>query len=134
MIRRISGLVVLCGCLTAGGALQAHHSVSGTYDVRKEGEVTGVVTKIRLTNPHGTLNLDVKNKDGSTTHWIFSTGSATTLARLGLLTKDGPNYIKPGDTITAMFYPTRNGRPLGFLTKVKMPDGHVVQVASGSRP
>lgn len=134
MIKRILGFIVVCGGLAAGGALQAHHSVSGTYDVRKQGEVTGVVSKIRLTNPHGMMAIDVKNKDGSMTHWIMSTGSATTLARLGLLTKSGPNYIKVGDTVTAMFYPTRNGRPLGFLTRIKMADGHVIQVASGTRP
>jgi hypothetical protein len=130
MIKRTLGCLVLCGWLAASGSLQAHHSLSGAYDIRKEGEVSGALTQIKLTNPHGSLTLAVKNPDGSTTEWVMTTGAATTLAQLGI-GKSGPNALKPGDVISVKFYPTRNGSPLGFIKSIIMPDGHVVQVARG---
>ncbi len=33
MIKRTLGCVVLCGLVMASGALQAHHSLSGVYDI-----------------------------------------------------------------------------------------------------
>src|SRR5215475_925288 len=67
MIKRVLGLVVVCGAFLAAGMAQAHHSLSGVYDIKTEGEVTGVLTKVAFTNPHGAMHLDVKNADGSTT-------------------------------------------------------------------
>lgn len=131
MIKRTLGLVVFCGCLTGSGVLLAHHSVSGIYDVRKEGRLTGTVSKMEMTNPHGLLFLEVKNKDGSITTWKLSTGSAITLARLGIFGYSGPNHVKSGDKVTVTYYPTRNNRPLGFLTTIKMPDGHVIILKQG---
>ena len=44
MHRRVLGGIVFCG-LMAAVSLQAHHSLAATYDIRKEGELSGVVTK-----------------------------------------------------------------------------------------
>ena len=74
MIGRILGCVVLCGWLMAGVALQAHHSLAATYDIRKESEMSGVVVKVAFTNPHGALHLEVKNPDGTKTVWVLTTG------------------------------------------------------------
>lgn len=134
MIKWTFGMVVFYGWMTASSALFAHHSVSGVYDVRKEGQLTGTVTKIELTNPHGVLFLDVRNKDGSITTWKLSTGSASELARLNIFGRSGPNHVNSGDKVTVTYYPTRNNRPLGFLTTIKLPNGHVIVVKKGLRP
>ena len=47
MIKRVLGLVVVCGAFLTAGMAQAHHSLSGVYDIKKEGEVTGVLTESR---------------------------------------------------------------------------------------
>ena len=57
----------MCGWLMAGGALQAHHSLAGVYDMKKEAEVSRTLTKIQFVNPHGSLHLEAKNADGTTT-------------------------------------------------------------------
>jgi hypothetical protein len=110
--------------------LQAHHSLAGAYALKKEAKVTGSFKAFRLVNPHSSLKLDVKNPDGSTTEWVFTTGSATTLAERGI--GKSSNVLKAGDTITAKFIPARNGNPLGFLKSITTADGRVIQISNGN--
>ena len=132
MSGRTLGCVVVCGWLMAGGSLQAHHSLAGVYDMKqKDGEVSGTLTKILFVNPHGSLTLAVKNADGTTTDWVFTTGSATTLAQRGI-SKIGPNALKAGDAITAKFIPAKNGSPLGFLKSITTADGRVISISAGN--
>jgi DNA/RNA endonuclease YhcR with UshA esterase domain len=102
----------------AVGVAQAHHSLAATYDIRKESELTGIVTKVAFTNPHGALSLEVKNPDGTKTEWILTTGSANVLAGLGFDSKT----IKAGDLVTVNIYGSRNGQPLGFMRKITLAD------------
>ena len=131
MIRRALGCVVVCGCLMAGASLQAHHSLAGVYDPAKSGEVTGALTKLQFVNPHGSITITVKNADGTTTDWTFTTGSATTLADRGI-SKVGPNALKTGEPVTAKFIPARNGAPLGFLKSITRADGSVLNISAGN--
>ena len=131
MIRRALGCVVACGCLMAGASLQAHHSLAGVYDMKAEKEVTGTLTIIKFVNPHGSMTVAVKNPDGTTTDWTFTTGSATTLADRGI-SKLGPNALKVGEPLTAKFIPTRNGSPLGFLKSITKADGTVITISAGN--
>ena len=123
--------VVLGGLVLASASLQAHHSLAGVYDMRKEGEMAGAFVSIKLTNPHGSLTLAVMNPDGTKTDWVFTLGSATALAQRGV-GKTGPNALHAGDKISVKYIPARNGSPLGFLKSVTMPDGRVVQISAGN--
>ena len=99
--------------------------------MKDEKEVSGTLTKILFVNPHGSLTLTVKNPDGTTTDWVFTTGSATTLAQRGI-SKIGPNALHAGDAITAKFIPARNGSPLGFLKSITTADGKVISISAGN--
>ena len=116
MRTRIARLVVLCGFLMAGVGLQAHHSVAGVYDMQKEVVLVGALKKLNFTNPHSSLELTVKNKDGSDTDWILVTASNNALTRQGI-TKAS---IKPGDILKVTALPARNGNPLGFIKSVEL--------------
>jgi hypothetical protein len=132
-IRCALGIVaLLCGWLMASGSLLAHHSLAGVYDMKSQKELSGTVTKMQFTNPHGTLGISVKNDDGSTTEWVLTLGSATALAQRGI-GKTGPNALRVGDAIKVKFLPAKNGAPLGALRVVIFPDGHEIQT-SGSNP
>jgi hypothetical protein len=131
MIKRTLGGVVLAGWLTASGSLQAHHSLAATYDIKKEGTVTGVLTKVAFTNPHGAMTLAVDNPDGTKTDWVLTTGSANTLQSLGF-GGSGPNTVKPGDKVTITYFAARNGKPLGFIRTITLPDQREIQISSGS--
>jgi hypothetical protein len=130
MTGRILGCVALCGWLLASSSLQAHHSLGGVYDVRKEGELSGTLVKISFTNPHGALHLAVKNADGTTTEWVLTTGSVTTLAERGI--GKSVNTFKAGDTVSVKYFPARNGSPLGFLRSVTLSDGRTIKISDGS--
>ena len=131
MTKRTVGCVLLGGLLMAGVSLQAHHSLAGVYDMKKEAEVSGSVEKVQFVNPHGSLTLAVKEADGTMQDWVFTLGSATALAQRGI-GRTGPNALHAGDMITVKFIPARNGSPLGFLKSVTMPDGRVVQISAGN--
>lgn len=131
MLRRILGYVALWGWLMTCGALQAHHSLAGVYDMKAEKELSGEVAQIKFSNPHGSLTLTVKNPDGSTTEWVLTLGSATALAQRGI-GKTGPNALHAGDKISVKLLPARDGSPLGFLKTVTMPDGRVIQISAGN--
>ena len=131
MNKRTVGCVLVGGLLMAGVSLQAHHSLAGVYDMKKEAEVSGSVEKIQFVNPHGSMTLSVKEADGTTKDWVFTLGSATALAQRGI-GRTGENALHAGDKISVKFIPARSGAPLGFLKSVTMPDGRVVQISAGN--
>lgn len=127
MIRRALGSVVMFGCLMAGAPVQAHHSVAGVYDMSKQAQIVGALSKIKFVNPHGTLTVTVRNADGTTTDWTFITGSATALARRGI-TRVGANALKVGEKLTVKFVPARDGHPQGSLESITRADGKVIEM------
>ena len=132
MIKRTLGWAALCGLsMAASGSLQAHHSLAGVYDMKKEVELSGSVQTVKFSNPHGSLSVAVKSPDGSTTEWVLTLGSATTLAQRGI-GKTGPNALHTRDTIGVNFLPAKDGSPLGFLKSVTLPDGRVIQISAGN--
>jgi hypothetical protein len=132
MTKRTFGCVALWA-LMCGGALQAHHSLAGVYDMKADKEVSGTVAKVQFTNPHGSLAVAVKNADGTSTEWVLTLGSASALAQKGI-GKIGPNALHTGDAIKVKFLPAKDGSPLGFLKTVTYPDGHVIIVSGGTNP
>ena len=127
MIKRTLGSIVLLGgWLIASNSLQAHHSLSGVYDIRGSGEVTGVIQKVEFINPHGVMTLDVPNDDGTQTEWQLTTGSANTLSSLGF-GGDGPNTVLAGDVVTIRYFPARNGKPLGFIRSITLEGDRTIE-------
>src|SRR6187551_369401 len=131
MISKALGFVVAFGCLVTSASLQAHHSTAGVYDPGKEVKVTGALAKLQFVNPHGSIVVTVKNADGTTTDWTFTTGSATALASQGI-TKVGPTALKIGEELTVTFTPARNGSPFGGLKPIKRADGTIVGNEGGN--
>jgi hypothetical protein len=130
MIKRTLVCLAVFGVM-ASGTLLAHHSLAGVYDMKKEAEVSGTLTSLKLVNPHGSLTLAVKKADGSTIDYVFLTGSATTLAQRGI-SKLGPNALKSGDVLTAKYIPAKDGSPLGFLRSITTADGRVLSISAGN--
>ena len=126
MIKRTLGTVIFSGWFLASGALLAHHSLSAVYDIRDSGEVTGVIKKVEFINPHGVMTLEAPNDDGTTTEWQLTTGSANTLSSLGF-GGEGPNTVIAGDVVTITYFPARNGRPLGFIRTITLPDERTIE-------
>lgn len=126
MIKRTLAAVFVSGGLLLSGALSAHHSLSGVYDIRKSGELTGTVTKVEFTNPHGAMHVAVDGDGAEPTVWILTTGSANTLQSLGF-GRGGANTVVEGDKVTISYFPARNGKPLGFIRSITLPNSTTVE-------
>ena len=100
----------------------AHHSFA-MYDHTSTVTLKGEVTKFQWTNPHGYLEIDVKQKDGSTKHYSLEMTSINMMTRLGWRS----TMIKAGDIVTATVSPLLNGEPAGLLLDVTLPDGRKLE-------
>ena len=127
MNKRTFVAVVLLGLLVASPLL-AHHSLAGVYDLRKVERATGVVQKFAFTNPHGALQIAIKNAQGEVKVWQLTTGSANVLTNAGV-SATGPNRVKSGDEITVTFNPALSGATIGFLRSIVLPDKKEVEFA-----
>jgi len=124
-------VIVLAAFGLASLAAQAHHSIAAVYDSSRQQRLEAVVAEFQFVNPHRSITVTVKNKDGTTTDWTFTTGSATALAQRGI-TKVGPNALKIGEEVTVTGTPAWNGAPLAGLKTLKRADGTVLGNEGGN--
>ena len=61
----------------------AHHSFASAFDENKPVTVTGVMTEIRIENPHSWFYVDVTDQSGKVTRWGFEGNTPTSLMRAG---------------------------------------------------
>ena len=108
--------------LTAMAMPLAHHSVSGQFDTSKSLTLRGTISKVDWINPHPYVYLHVKDGDGKVTVWALSTLPIPMLRKAGL-TKEALSG-KPGELVTIVVMPARNGKDLGWMTRVTYSDGH----------
>jgi len=64
MRRKLAGLAVSAAVLLNTVSLFAHHSFTAEFDDKKPMTIKGTLTKVEMTNPHGWLYLNVKDKNG----------------------------------------------------------------------
>jgi hypothetical protein len=116
-----TGFAVLAVLALTAPAL-AHHSFA-MYDHTRTLTLKGEVTKFQWTNPHGYLEIDVKQKDGATKHYSLEMTSINMMMRLGWRS----NMIKAGDKVVCTVSPLLNGEPAGLLLDVTLPDGRKLE-------
>ena len=104
----------------------AHHSFT-MFDRSIERVATGTVVRWTFNAPHSWLYLNVKNKDGSETLWSFEGSAPTALLQRGIT----GSTFEPGDTLTLLYCPLRDGRPGGGLGWVRLANGNFVNPADG---
>jgi Family of unknown function (DUF6152) len=97
----------------------AHHSAAVLYDLAKEVEVEGVVTRFTLGNPHARIYMLVKDENGDEAEWMAEGGSRTVLSRNGWTGDE----VKPGDVVTVVGNPSRDGSKSMHWKRLLLPDG-----------
>ena len=102
----------------------AHHSFSQYYDASKLEVLAGVISEIRIINPHIVLIVDVTAPEGRKGRWGFEGNPPNTFSRNGV---DLKTKFVPGAQITISGWPAKDltarvfsGREITFADKSTM--------------
>jgi len=121
MNNTIVRLGVLAGLFTVLAApASAHHSVA-MFDLTKNVTIQGTVKEFQFTNPHSWLQVMVTGADGAAVEWDFEAQGPSSLLRVGIKAKT----FSPGDKVTVVAHPMKDGRTAGALITATAADGHV---------
>jgi hypothetical protein len=111
--------------LVAAMPARAHHSFAAAFDANQPVTVRGVITEVRLENPHSWFFLDVRDASGTVERWGFEASTPTSLIRSGVK----PGFIKPGDEVTIKGYHARDlTQNAGAAREIVLADGRAFAV------
>jgi uncharacterized protein DUF6152 len=96
----------------------AHHGTAA-YDTKNVVTVKGVMTEFRYINPHVQLFFEVKNDKGEVEKWQAELTAPNKLSRAGW----DKSTLKPGDSITASGYISKNDPHTMWINKLIGPTG-----------
>lgn len=122
MRSRLTTPVLVVSLLVLSFPLFAHHG-SAQYTIGKRLVMKGTVTEWFWSNPHCLLSFDVEDDNGKVVHWVAETQNGPAILGDGY----SKETFKPGDVITVTLEPVKNGRPLGRLVSVVLPNGRKLE-------
>jgi Family of unknown function (DUF6152) len=114
--------LALSGFVAAASVTAAAHHSFAPFDLTKEKTISGTVSRFEWTNPHSWIWVDVPNDKGGVDTWAVEGMSPNYLARRGW-TK---TTLKPGDKVTILVRPLRNGDNGGMFVRATLADGRVL--------
>jgi Family of unknown function (DUF6152) len=107
----------------------AHHG-NAAFDSEKRVTMKGTVTEWFWANPHCFLQFDAKDDTGNVTHWVAEGSNPPDMINHGW-TKGA---LKVGDQITVTLIPVKNGKPIGRIAAVVLPNGQKLDGGFGAPP
>jgi len=129
-----NGFVVLTSSfvlLVAAMPVLAHHSFASAFDANQPVTVHGVITEVRLENPHSWFFLNVKDANGKVEKWGFEASTPTSLIRSGVK----PGFIKAGDEVTIKGWHARDAtQNIGAARELVVSDGRAFAVGPAVGP
>jgi hypothetical protein len=102
-------------------AALAHHSFA-MFDTTKKVTLVGTVVDFQWANPHAWLDVMGSMAGEPPRQWGLEGTSPSMLARKGWTRTE----LKPGDKVTVVFNPVRDGALNGALSYVILADGRVL--------
>ena len=105
----------------------AHHSFA-MFDMNKDLTVRGTVVQFQWESPHTWLDITTQERGGRQGRWSLEMGAPNALYRHGWRQLS----LKPGDKVTAVLHPLRDGRRGGSLVSVTHADGTQLLGSGGS--
>jgi len=120
-MKRVLAIAVVA--LSAASApAEAHHSLAPYIRTRAD-VLIGKVKDFQWTNPHTELVILV-DEDGKMVEWAFEGVSTSRLATAGFK-KDS---MMPGDAVSVVYNPRRDGKPGGMFISVTLADGRTLKL------
>ena len=112
-----AGALLAGAILLGGGGAWAHHSFA-MFDQTKQVSIAGTVKSFQWTNPHAFIELEAP--DGKL--WSVELNSPNNLVRQGWKR----TALKPGDKVTVVLNPLRDGQSGGLFNAVTLPGGQIL--------
>ena len=122
------GLFVVVALFLAA-PLWAHHG-NAAFDSDKRVTMKGTVTEWFWANPHCFLQFEVKDDSGNVTRWVAEASNPPDMINHGW----SKNVLKVGDQVTVTVIPVKNGKPIGRITAVVLPNGQTLDGGFGAPP
>jgi Family of unknown function (DUF6152) len=128
-VRKVTGICIGAALLSwvAAGTVWAHHSFAA-FDATHQTTLSGVVKDFQWTNPHCWLFVTVQRANGDAEEWQLEALSPNVLGRQGWKR----NSVKPGEKVTVVFNPMRDGSKGGALISLTDESGH--KIGGGGTP
>ena len=114
-------LLTLAMALAVAATVQAHHSFA-MFDQTQQVTLKGTVHEFQWTNPHAWIHLDVPGANGINDSWQVELNSPNNLKRQGWKSTS----VKPGDQVTLVLNPLKDGSKGGLFVSITLPDGSVL--------
>jgi hypothetical protein len=109
------------GAMLVASSAFAHHS-HAMFDQSKQVTLVGTVKQFEWDNPHCWIQVlvpDTNHPEAASVEWGVEMDSPLAMFRRGWK----PDSLKPGDKITVVVNPLRDGQPGGQIVSVIGPDG-----------
>jgi hypothetical protein len=117
-----SALVIASAILPAA----AHHA-RPEYDSRIQVSIGGTLMEFRMVNPHAWIEISVERSGGEAEEWSFEGDSVARLVRAGW----APEMLRPGESVTVLYNPRRDGGPGGIFQGITTEDGRFYSARRG---
>ena len=120
---KLCGVFVAVFVLGAAASTFAHHSYSVEFDGTKCMDLRGTLAAIKWENPHGYMDMDVKDVSGKTVRWHLELLTPNAMRRNGTTRQDFEANM--GKMMDARICPARPGfgTNRGSAEYIKMADG-----------
>jgi hypothetical protein len=111
--------IILLAAVASSSLGLAHHS-QAMFDTSRRLTLSGTVREFQFSNPHCYIQVLVPVPgETSTIEWSVEMGAPTHLLRAGIY----PDTLKPGEKITVVIIPLRDGGKGGHYVSATGPDG-----------
>jgi hypothetical protein len=113
--------VALMLALAATAPLRAHHGAAA-YQASAPATLQATIAEFLWSNPHALIAFTAAGANGVREEWTAETAGLVILIRAGWTR----STLKPGDQVTIVGLPARNGSRTMLLQKIVLADGRAL--------
>jgi hypothetical protein len=117
-MKKFSVAALGIGLLAMSTPAWVHHS-GAMFDAGREQTISGTVREFNWTNPHSSFKVEVPAAAGAGEIWAIEMNGPQNLMHDGWKR----STIKPGDKVTVVVHPLRDGKPGGSYVSITLSDG-----------